>query len=108
MIEFCFENVDFNGKIISTTKEEGSFFPFPPFGIKYIDDIQISNIVTGKQVHNIHIAGVSEKDKGRRIPQTDGLITCEKNLPLGLLTADCLPLFFFIEKQKIIGALQTA
>jgi len=33
----------------------------------------------------------------------DGLFTKEKNLILVVKTADCLPLFFFEEKRKIIG-----
>ncbi len=105
MIEFRFRNVDFNGKIVSTTKKEGSFSPYFPSRSININNIKIKNIVTGKQVHNTDIVFVRKKDKGRRFPRTDGLITNQRNVPLGLLTADCLPLFFFIKRERVIGAL---
>lgn len=65
--------------------------------------IKINDCVMMQQIHGTHIALVGQREKGRVIPQTDGLITQEANVFLLVETADCLPVFFFDEKTKVIG-----
>ncbi|MFH1540695.1 MAG: polyphenol oxidase family protein [Elusimicrobiota bacterium] len=63
-----------------------------------------NNIVTcGEQIHGDNIRIVEEKDSGKVLPQTDGLITCQKGIILAVFTADCLPVFIFDKIKKIIG-----
>lgn len=55
-----------------------------------------------EQVHGGNVAVVSDKNK-LLIENTDGLVTDKKNIPLCVLTADCLPLLFFDIKKEVIG-----
>jgi YfiH family protein len=73
-------------------------------GINYAD------LVCAKQIHSGSVACVKKQDKGKgalsadtAIPDTDGLITAEKNLPLAIFTADCLSVFFYDPRGRVIG-----
>jgi YfiH family protein len=55
--------------------------------------------VLGQQVHGTGVAEAGVLDLGRgasdhwsSLPRTDGLVTAEKGVALGVLTADCIPL----------------
>ena len=68
------------------------------------------NLVLSDQTHTDHIRVITKGDagKGYRLPpdytEIDGLITAEKNLPLLIFHADCVPILFVDRKQRIIGA----
>ncbi|NIM03210.1 peptidoglycan editing factor PgeF [bacterium] len=68
-------------------------------------NIADSGITTGEQVHKNGIAIVREKDRGRKFPATDGLITDLPNVPLAIFVADCPPIFLFHPQRKIAGLL---
>jgi len=68
-------------------------------------NIPYSRITTGEQVHKNSIAVVKEKDRGRKFPNTDGLITDLPNVPLAIFVADCPPIFLFHPQRKIVGLL---
>jgi polyphenol oxidase len=51
-----------------------------------------------EQIHGIDVSVVTQIDSGKKIVATDGLFTKEKNLILGVETADCLPILFASEK----------
>lgn len=55
-----------------------------------------------KQIHSGTVV-VIEDATALRIPDTDGLITNKKQIPLALLTADCLPLLFYDPTKDGIG-----
>ena len=44
-----------------------------------------------------------EKMKGAILPETDGLVTKEKNLFLAVTAADCLPVFFYDPIAGVVG-----
>ena len=69
--------------------------------------IDESRLINCSQVHGTHIEKVSGKDCGRgalsldtAIPDTDGLITGDSNVPLTMNYADCTPLFFYDPVKK--------
>ncbi len=69
-------------------------------------------LILPQQVHGSRIRYVNKKYKGKgsldyktAISKTDGLITQEKNLPIGVLTADCLSIFIHDNKTGTIGIL---
>ncbi len=65
--------------------------------------IQSKNkIILLHQIHSSKIFYVNNLTKKKLIG--DGLITKSKNLPLGILTADCAPILILDTKKKIIGA----
>jgi len=65
--------------------------------------------VLTQQTHSVNIREVGAADAGRGIiwpvgyTNVDGLITAEPGLPLVTYHADCVPLFFYAPRQRIIG-----
>lgn len=65
--------------------------------------IKMDNIVMCEQVHGNRLS-ILDSSKIKLIKGTDGMIT-GKTLIIGIRTADCLPIFFFDPKIKIIAAI---
>jgi YfiH family protein len=65
--------------------------------------IAAESVARAGLVHKNKVAFVSQKDAGRIIGETDGLITKDKNLFLSITTADCLPIFIYNPEKKIIA-----
>lgn len=72
--------------------------------------IDLGDIVCARQVHGSNIMLLTEADKGKgalsredSMPDTDGFITGEKNLPLTVFTADCLSIFLYEPEAPAIG-----
>ena len=64
------------------------------------------NILLVNQTHSqkyIYINN-SNKIKSKRV-KADAIITNQKKIPLGILTADCVPILIYDKKEKIIAAL---
>jgi YfiH family protein len=59
-------------------------------------------IVCMDQVHSGTVAVVKNSDE-TLIPNTDGMITNQKNLPLSVITADCLPILLYDPRQHAVG-----
>jgi YfiH family protein len=66
-------------------------------------------LVTAEQVHGAHVALVDETDIGRGawasggpgpVEQTDGLVTCSRDVPLMLFFADCVPIVLVAMAQN--------
>jgi len=71
---------------------------------------RLENLVSCFQIHGNKVKIVNEKDKGRgaknsesAIPDCDALITHTPNLFLSILTADCVCIFFYDPKQKVVA-----
>ncbi len=73
-------------------------------------DMTFSNMVLAKQTHTDNIRVVTKADRGKGliresdINDTDGLITNEKNTPLVVFAADCIPVLLTDKDGKAIGA----
>jgi len=65
--------------------------------------IQSESVVSANLVHENSVRVVSLADEGQTIPQTDGLLTTEKNLFLSATVADCLAIFFYDPEKRIVG-----
>ena len=72
--------------------------------------IDYRNLVCAKQIHSANIYAVSKIDAGKgaltydaAIPDTDSLITDQPDLPLAVLTADCLPVFLYDPLTPAVG-----
>ncbi|KKQ95445.1 MAG: hypothetical protein UT66_C0001G0030 [candidate division CPR2 bacterium GW2011_GWC1_39_9] len=73
-------------------------------------DLDINKLTCPEQVHGSNVNVVTEKDVGKgnlnyetSILETDALITNLKNVPLMVVSADCLAISFIDIKNKIIG-----
>jgi hypothetical protein len=73
-------------------------------------DVNYKDLVCAKQQHgnNVRYAGAESKARGAldyatAIPDTDGLVTDLKGLPLAIFTADCLSVFLYDPQRPAIG-----
>ena len=61
--------------------------------------------VTAKQVHGARVLTVTEPwDAWQAAREADGLVTVERKLGLGILTADCGPILFADPEKGVVGA----
>lgn len=64
-----------------------------------------SKLATTQQVHGadiINIGGQNAEDQPR--PQADGMVSQHKNIAIGILTADCVPILAADRTKPVVGA----
>jgi len=66
-------------------------------------DYKSEDLVYMNQVHGNNVQIVTSNSP-KLIDNCDGIITNEKNLPLMVMVADCIPILFFDEIQGVIAA----
>ncbi|MEK7542191.1 MAG: peptidoglycan editing factor PgeF [Patescibacteria group bacterium] len=66
-------------------------------------ELKPEDVVSGGLVQGNRIAVVKEKDRGKIVLKTDGLITATKEIFLSVTAADCLPVFFYDPTSKVIA-----
>ncbi len=57
------------------------------------------------QIHSNKFVYIDNKYKKKTKPKADAIITNQKNLPIAVLTADCVPILIYDQKKKIIAAI---
>ena len=66
-------------------------------------------ILVPDQVHGDHIQLISRsqiegaEDSAVRLGKADGLLTADCEVPLAILTADCVPLFYYAPEKQVVG-----
>ena len=65
--------------------------------------IPLKNFVSMRQRHTLNITEVTNLNGGTLIQNTDGLITSNTNLYLGVKAADCVPLFLYDPSKKTVA-----
>ncbi|MDR3243855.1 MAG: peptidoglycan editing factor PgeF [Elusimicrobiota bacterium] len=99
---------------------KGLNFPFEHFTTKKLDGdmrekifrekflksqkIDPRNLVLAKQIHSGNVKIVSKSDRGSFIDNCDALISDDKDIMLGIFTADCMPLLIAVENPFIKAA----
>lgn len=70
------------------------------------EQMELSSLIILKQVHGINGLIIKEPliNITLRTFEGDFLITNQKNIGLGLLTADCLPIIFYDEVKQVVAA----
>ena len=63
------------------------------------------NIFLVSQFHSNKFIYIDEKYKKKKKPKADAIITNQKYLPIGILTADCAPILIYDHKIKMIAAI---
>ena len=63
------------------------------------------NIFLLHQIHGNKFVYIDKKRIFRSKPKADAVITNQKNVPIGILTADCVPILICDEKKNFIGAI---
>jgi YfiH family protein len=74
------------------------------------EKLDLDSFTAGKQVHGANVCRVTEAERGRgalthkdAIPCTDALVTNMPGVPIGIFTADCVPVFFYDPKRMVVG-----
>ncbi len=73
-------------------------------------DLTYENMVLSRQTHTDNIRIVTKEDRGKGLTRasdifdTDALITNEKNTPLVVFSADCIPILLAEKNERAIGA----
>jgi polyphenol oxidase len=71
--------------------------------LKFVKSADMNGLpICMDQIHSGNVA-VVENERELVIPQTDGLVTRNKKLALGIVTADCLPILFYDPVHEAIG-----
>lgn len=71
--------------------------------LKFAKSADISGmVVCMDQIHSGTVT-VIENDRELVIPKTDGMVTKNKNIALGIVTADCMPILFYDPVHEAIG-----
>ena len=63
------------------------------------------NIVLLNQIHSNKFIFINKNFKKKRKFKADAIITNQKKLPIGILTADCVPILICDKKKNIIAAI---
>jgi len=73
-------------------------------------DISPQHLVCAKQIHDNSVMAITQEHTGRgafshetALTNTDAFVTNVRGIPLSILTADCLSIFFFDPVNKAIG-----
>ena len=75
--------------------------------LSYVADkmsVKINNLVLMNQTHSKKVLEIKKNNINKRI-NSDAIITKDKGIALGVLTADCLPILIFNKTNKIIGCI---
>ena len=63
------------------------------------------NIFLLNQIHSNKFVYIDQKSRFKSKPKADAVITNQKNIPIGVLTADCVPILICDEKENLIAAI---
>ena len=62
------------------------------------------NVYLLHQIHSNKFVYINKKSIFKSKPKADAVITNQKNIPIGVLTADCVPILICDEKTKLVAA----
>lgn len=63
-----------------------------------------ATLCTAHQTHSAHVATVNEPWPTGDAPQVDAMVTVQRDIALGIVTADCAPVLFADAGAGVIGA----
>ena len=67
-------------------------------------DIEFNNLVLMHQTHSNKVEIIKKSNSKKRI-FSDALITSNKRIALGVLTADCVPILIYDDKNEIVACI---
>ena len=94
--ELDFVNLVITTTNIDTKNEDDLFKTFSK------DEFNLTNLTRNSQIHSSIVNKIDEKNIGQRI-DGDALISNVKEVPLLILTADCVPVVIIDPKNKAVG-----
>ena len=99
-------------QIVFTNAEKGrSFNRNTEEGIQELNSLQkefnMNDIIYLKQIHSDKILKYTLNDKSIKDEEGDAIITNEKNVIIGVFTADCVPIILIDEEKEVIAAVHS-
>ena len=67
-------------------------------------EVDPNALITCYQVHSADVVRVDAPWSRDKLPKADAMVTRERGIALGILTADCAPVLLADEKARVIGA----
>lgn len=67
-------------------------------------DLQPDGVLTLKQIHSAKVIKVDKPWTREQSPEADAMVTDQRGIGLGVLTADCAPVLFAAKKGRVVGA----
>lgn len=101
-----------NFRVIFTNAERGrSFNRSTEEGVNEIntlkEEFNVEDVIYLKQIHSDTILKYSKNDANIKDEEGDAIITNEKNIIIGVFTADCVPIILVDEKAGAIAAIHS-
>lgn len=99
-------------KIVFTNAEKGrSFNRSTEEGVKELNSLKrefnADDIIYLKQIHSDKISRYEKDKKSIKDDEGDAIITNEKNVIIGVFTADCVPIILVDEEKGVIAAIHS-
>lgn len=99
-------------KVVFTNAEKGrSFNRSTNEGINELNSLKgefnVDDIIYLKQVHSDKILSYEKNKKSIKDEEGDAIITNEKNVIIGVFTADCVPIILVDEEKEVIAAIHS-
>tara|TARA_A100001011_G_scaffold333424_1_gene361140 strand:- start:514 stop:1275 length:762 start_codon:yes stop_codon:yes gene_type:complete len=69
--------------------------------------IKSESLILMNQTHSNKVILINENNKKDKIFNSDAIITNLKNIALGVLTADCVPIILYDEKNQVVGCIHS-
>ena len=63
------------------------------------------NIFLLNQIHSNKFVYINKKNTFKSKPKADAVITNQKNIPIGVLTADCVPILICDQRKNLVAAI---
>lgn len=68
---------------------------------------ECSHITFPRQTHSDNIEIIDHQNKYQTFEDTDALITATKGIPIGVVTADCVPILIHDEENQVVAAIHS-
>lgn len=95
----------------STAEMDRSFNRHNDVGVKnlesIIEDFKISDVMYLQQVHSDKVYVYNNDYDNIKDEEGDAIITKEKNVAVGVFTADCVPIIIINEEAKVVAAVHS-
>ena len=97
--------------VFTNAEKERSFNRNTEEGIKELNSLKeefnANDIIYLKQIHSDKILKYRCNDKSIKDEEGDAIITNEKNVIIGVFTADCVPIILIDEENEVIAAIHS-
>lgn len=108
-----FIEIDLNSikVVFSTAEMDRSFNRHNDIGIANLesikDDFKILDVKYLQQIHSDKVYVYNNNYENIKDEEGDGIITNEKNIAVGVFTADCVPIIIVNEDSKVVAAVHS-